>query len=50
MIMMICEKGGLLSKQKKESHMSVSESLMVMFAFGGFILALLTYIHLTRKK
>ena len=30
--------------------MSVSEALMVMFAFGGFIIALLTYIHLTRKK
>jgi len=30
--------------------MTVSETLVVMFAFGTFIIGLLTYIHLTQKK
>ena len=34
----------------KGIHMTVAEALVIMFAFGTFILGLLTYIHLTQKK
>jgi len=45
--MSICVVGGY---SERKYRMSVYEALVIMFAFGGFILALLTYIHLTRKK
>ncbi|MCL1990753.1 MAG: putative holin-like toxin [Defluviitaleaceae bacterium] len=34
----------------KGGRMSVAEAIGLMFAFGMFILALLTYIDRTRKK
>ena len=45
--MSICIK---VTSLRKEVHMSVAEALVIMFAFGTFILGLLTYIHLTQKK